>query len=116
VQLADSYARIDDGEVWLMSLHISPYSHISVFDAPGADRKRKLLLHRSQIDRLKLRLDQEHLSLIPLSLYFKDGRAKVELGVGRGRKQYDKRQAIAKRDFDREAQRAMSRGASGKDG
>ncbi len=115
VQLADAYARVDGGEVWLHSLHIAPYSHLGSFEAPAADRTRKLLLHRSQIDRLRARLDQERLSLVPLALYFKDGRAKIELGIGRGRKQYDKRQAIAERDATREAQRAMSRRASGKD-
>ena len=67
-------------------------------------------LHAHEIDEIKQRVDQEHLTLVPLSLYFKDGRAKLELGLGRGRKHYDKRQMIAKRDSDRDAQRAMAAG------
>lgn len=107
VQLADSYARLRDGEVWLHGLHIAPYSHAGV-DVPQADRTRKLLLHRAEIDRLRARLDQERLALVPLRLYFKAGKAKLELGVGRGRRAADKRQAIAKRDADLEARRAMA--------
>ena len=72
-------------------------------------RERKLLLHREEIDRIKARVDQDRLALVPLSLYFKDGRAKLELGIGKGRRTYDKRQAIAKRDADREAARAIAR-------
>ena len=108
VQLAESFARIDGGEIWLVGLHISAYSHSGQSDGHLVDRQRKLLLHRGEIDKIRSRLDQEHLTLVPLSLYFKDGRAKVELGVGRGRRQYDKRQVIAKRDADRDAARAMS--------
>jgi SsrA-binding protein len=114
VQLAESYARIDDGEVWLMGLHISPYSHSGQADGHLADRTRKLLLHRGEIERIKSRLDQERLTLVPLSLYFKDGRAKLELGLGRGRRQYDKRQVIAKRDADLDAARAMSAARKGR--
>lgn len=110
VQLADSYARIDDNEIWLHGLHVAPYSHSGQADTHEPERARKLLLHRGEIDRIRPRLDQERLTLVPLSLYFKDGRAKLELGLGRGRKQYDKRQAIAKRDADREAARALARG------
>ena len=108
VQLAESYARIDDGEVWLLGLHISPYSHSGASDGHLADRTRKLLLHRGEIQRIRSRLDLERLTLVPLSLYFKDGRAKLELGLGRGRRQFDKRQLIAKRDADLDAARAMS--------
>ena len=111
VQLAESFARIDDGEIWLVGLHIAPYSHSGAGRRPLTDRQRKLLLHRDEIDKIKVAVDQERLTLIPLSLYFKDGRAKVELGIGRGRRQYDKRQVIAKRDADLEAARAMSNGA-----
>jgi SsrA-binding protein len=114
VQLAESYARIDDGEIWLMGLHISPYSHSGQADGHLADRTRKLLLHRGEIERIRSRLDQERLTLVPLSLYFKDGRAKLELGLGRGRRQYDKRQVIAKRDADLDAARAMSAARRGR--
>lgn len=109
VQLAESYARIDGGEAWLVGLHITPYSHAAGFSQPEPDRRRKLLLKRDEIDRLRARLDQDRLTLVPLSLYFKDGRAKLEVGLGRGRTKGDKRQAIAKRDAEREAHRAMSR-------
>jgi SsrA-binding protein len=108
VQLADGFARIANGEAWLHSVHISPWLSSGVYGRPDPDRVRKLLLHKSEILRLGSRLDQEpSLTLIPLSIYFTGGRAKVELAVARGRKQHDKRQAIASRDADREAQRAM---------
>lgn len=109
VQLADSYGRYDKGELWLHGLHIAQYSHSGGFGVHEFDRRRKLLAHRNEIDRWGARVDQEHLSLVPLSLYFKDGRAKLELGLGRGRKQADKRQAIAKRDADMEARKALAR-------
>jgi SsrA-binding protein len=108
VQLADGFARISGGEAWLHAVHISPWLSAGVYGRPEPDRVRKLLLHKSEILRLGSRLDQEpSLTLIPLSIYFKDGRAKVELGLARGRRQHDKRQVIAQRDADREAQRAM---------
>ena len=109
VQLSDAYARIIDHEAWIIGLHISPYSHASAMFSHQTDRQRKLLLHRAEIDRLKARVDQERLTLVPLTLYFKDGRAKLEVGLGRGRTSVDKRQVIAKRDADMEAKRAMSR-------
>ncbi len=108
VQLAESFARIDNGEIWLVGLQIAAYSHSGQADGHQFDRQRKLLLHRGEIDRIRAKLDQERLTLVPLSLYFKDGRAKVELGIGRGRREYDKRQVIAKREADRDAARAMS--------
>ena len=73
----------------------------------------KLLLHRSELDRLRQLVDEQHLALVPLSLYFKDGRAKVELALARGRKTYDKRQALAERDAEREARRAIARARTG---
>jgi SsrA-binding protein len=108
VQLADAYARIEGGEAWLVSMHIAPYSHAHAHSGHDPDRRRKLLLHRGEILRLQARVDQERLTLVPLSLYFKDGRVKVELAVGRGRRTYDKRQAIAQRDADLEARRALA--------
>jgi len=113
VQLREAFARVTGGELWLMGMHISPYSHSGGFDHPDAERRRKLLAHKGEIERLGSRLDQEHLSLIPLSLYWSDGRAKVELALARGRKSYDKRQAIAQRDADMEARKAMARGRRG---
>ena len=108
VQIADAYARIIDGEAWLIGLHIAPYSHAGPAFAHDPERQRKLLLHRAEIDRLRARVDQERLTLVPLSLYFKDGRAKVEVGIGRGRTGIDKRQVIAQRDAALEARRAMA--------
>jgi SsrA-binding protein len=109
VQLADSYARVRGGELYLYGLHIAQYSHSGGFDSHRLDRERKLLAHRSEIDRLAARADQEHLALVPLSLYFRDGRAKLELALARGRRSHDKRQAIAERDAELEARRAMAR-------
>lgn len=108
VQMADAYARVEDGELWLHGVHISPYVHSAAHSGHDPDRRRKLLLHRDQIGRIGARVAQDRLALVPLSLYFKDGRAKVELAVARGRRRYDKRQAIAKRDADREAAKAMA--------
>ena len=108
VTLSDAYARIVAGELWLIGLHISPYSHAAPHTGHITDRDRKLLVHRRELDLLRSRLEQEHLTLVPLSLYFKEGRAKLEIGVGKGRKTHDKRQVIAKRDADLEARRAMA--------
>jgi SsrA-binding protein len=103
--LKDSYARVDRGEAFLMNAHISPYAAASQF-GHEPERDRKLLLHRAEIDKLVGRVQERGLTVIPLRLYFKAGRAKVLLGVGRGRKAYDKREAIKKREMDREADRA----------
>jgi SsrA-binding protein len=115
VQISDAYARIIDNEAWVVGLHIAPYSHAGVQGALDPDRDRKLLLGRHEIDLIRARLDQERLTLVPLALYFKDGRAKLEVGLGRGRREIDKRQVIAQREADREARRAMVRGAKGTD-
>jgi SsrA-binding protein len=106
-QLTDSYARISDGEAWLFGTHIPPWQFASGFGAHDPDRRRKLLLHRGQIDELLGKTQQQPLTLIPLSLYFRDGRAKVELALARGRRLHDKRRAIAERDAQREAARAV---------
>jgi SsrA-binding protein len=105
--LQDAYARVDRGEVWLLGAHVAPYEYSSGFGRVDPDRPRKLLLHRKQIDELQGRVAQQSLTLVPLSVYFKDGIAKVELAVARGRKTYDKRHAIAERDATREAARVM---------
>ncbi len=106
IQLRDSYARVQGGEVWLHGVHVAPYEYATGFGAVDSDRSRKLLLHRRQIHDLTVRTAQESLTLVPLSVYFKEGRAKVDLAVARGRKSYDKRHAIAARDADMEARRA----------
>jgi SsrA-binding protein len=104
--LADAYADVERGEVWLRKLHISPYEQANRENADPT-RPRKLLMHRSEIARLSGRVVERGLTLIPLALYWKEGRAKVELGLARGRRSYDKRQAIRKREDDREARRAV---------
>ncbi|HEY5663886.1 MAG TPA: SsrA-binding protein SmpB [Ilumatobacter sp.] len=109
VQITDGYVRIRDGEAWLDGMHVAPYGFAIGFGAHDPDRSRKLLLHRDEIARLKARVDQERVSIVPLSLYFRDGRVKVELGVGKGRTRGDKRQAIAERDARLEAEREMGR-------
>jgi len=107
VQFADANGWIRNGEVWLLGLHIAPYSHAAGVNGHDPDRERKLLLKRDEIIRLKSKVDQDRLALIPVALYFKDGRVKVELGLARGRKRYDKRQLLSQRDADLEARRAM---------
>ena len=106
--LRDAYARIDGGEVFLHGMHVSPYFYSQ--DALDPVRPRKLLLHHKQIVELERATAEKGVTLVPLRLYFKDGRAKLELAVARGKRQYDKRQAIAERDAKREAERAL-RGA-----
>jgi SsrA-binding protein len=113
VSLADAYARVEEGEAWLLGVHIPPYEHAAGFGAHDPDRRRKLLLHRTEIDELMGRTQQQALTLVPLSIYFKEGRAKVELALARGRRLYDKRHAIATRDAEREAAREAAH-ASGK--
>jgi SsrA-binding protein len=104
--LKDSYAGLKDGEVWLFGVHISPYSHGNIFNH-SPERDRKLLLHRREIRRLIGKTKETGLTLVPLRMYFKHGKAKVELGLARGKKQYDKREAIAKRDVERDVKREM---------
>ena len=108
VQLAESHGRVVGNEVWLFGLLIAAYSHSGVADGHPLTRDRKLLLNRKEIDRIVARLQQERLTLVPLAIYFKDGRAKLELGVGRGRKNYDKRQVVAARDAARDVDRSMA--------
>jgi SsrA-binding protein len=113
VQLRDTYARVDRGELWIHGLHIAPYSHAGAAMGHAPERPRKLLAHRAEIEEWSARVDQEHLTIVPLSLYFKDGRAKLEVALGRGRKRHDKRHAIAERDAAMEARRAIGRAAKG---
>jgi SsrA-binding protein len=113
VQLADAYARIRDGEVWLEGVHIAPYAFARGVGAHEPDRARKLLLRGDEIARLSARVAQDRLTLVPLAIYFKDGRAKVELALARGRRHEDRRAAMAERDAKREAERAMGRQRKG---
>jgi SsrA-binding protein len=109
VQLGDAYVRIEGGEAWLVSLHIAAYEHAQDHTGHEPERRRKLLLHRAEIDRLRALVDEQRLTLVPLSIYFKDGKAKVEVALARGRKTYDKRELLAKRDAEREAARDVAR-------
>lgn len=106
VNLKDSYAMIEGGEVLLSGMHISPYEQGNIFNKDPL-RDRKLLLHKSEINRLIGVTQQKGLSLVPLELYFKKGKVKVELGVAKGKKLYDKRDDIAERDAKREIDRKM---------
>ena len=108
-QIAEAYCRIHDGEIWLNSCHISRYDHASAAFAHEPDRPKKLLLHKKEIFKLQSQIDQKGLSLIPLTLYFKNGRAKVELGLARRKNLVDKRRTIAQREADREAARAIAK-------
>ncbi len=106
IVIKDAYAEIRDGEVWLESMHIAPY----VFARDGGhdpERRRKLLMHRREIDRLIGRINEEGLTLVPLKVYFRNGRAKIEIALVRGRRNYDKRQAIRAREQGREMDRAI---------
>lgn len=106
-QLTDCFALIRNNEVWLNNLHIAPYSHGNIAN-PDPDRKRKLLLHRKQIRELIQKTQEKGLALVPLKMYFdQNSRVKLELAVGRGKKLYDKRAAMAERDSKREIERAM---------
>ena len=106
VNLKDSFARVDRGEVFLMNAHISPYAAANRF-GHEPERTRKLLLRREEIDKLAGKVNERGLTLVALRIYFKRGRAKIELGLARGRRAYDKREAIKKREMEREADRAM---------
>src|SRR5918911_4391501 len=108
VTLAQAYADVRDGEVWLVGAHIDEYAQGNVANHEP-DRDRKLLLHRREIDSLVGQVQQKGLTIVPTRLYFKDGRAKLELAVARGKEQRDKRRDIAKREAQREMERALRR-------
>jgi SsrA-binding protein len=110
--LVDAYATVDDGEVWLRNLHIPEYHH-GTWTNHDPRRSRKLLLHRRQIDALIGKIRDGNLALIPLKLYFSEGKVKVELALGRGKQAHDKRQDMARRDAQREVQRALGQRAKG---
>jgi SsrA-binding protein len=113
VNLRDGFAIIRGGEVWLLNVHIAPYAGGNRQNHEPR-RERKLLLHRREINRLAGRVQEKGWTLVPLRLYLKDNKAKIELGLVRGKRQYDKRESIAQRDFEREIQREIkSRGYKG---
>ena len=104
--LARAYADVRDGEIWLVGAHIAEYAQGNMQNH-DPDRERKLLLHRREISSLTGKVKERGLTLVPTRLYFKDGRAKVELALARGKEQHDKRRDIAKRDADRQIERAL---------
>jgi SsrA-binding protein len=106
--LSDAYARFVGDELYLVGAHVSPYGPASLF-GHEPKRDRKLLMRRRELDRLAGKVNEKGLTLVPLRLYWKEGRAKVEIGLARGKKQYDKRQAIKDRDERREMDRARRR-------
>jgi SsrA-binding protein len=110
--LVDAYATVDDGEVWLRNLHIPEYHH-GTWTNHEPRRTRKLLLHRRQIDALIGKIRDGNLALIPLKLYFSEGKVKVEIALARGKRAHDKRQDMARRDAQREVVRELSRRAKG---
>jgi SsrA-binding protein len=111
--LVDAFAQITDGEAWVHNIHIPEYTQ-GTWTNHAPRRKRKLLLHHAEIDKLVGKTKESGLTLVPLSLYFVDGRAKLELALGRGRKAYDKRQALAERDASREMAREIGRHLKGR--
>ncbi len=110
--LVDGFATVSDDEVWLRNVHIAEYAE-GTWTNHAPRRPRKLLLHRAEIYKLMQKLREGGLALVPLSMYFSDGKVKVELALGRGKKEYDKRQTLAKRDADREIAKFAGRRAKG---
>ncbi len=106
VNLRDSYARLENGEVWLMNLHISPYSHTG-YAHHDERRQRKLLLHRHEIEKLSGRVVERGLTLVPLRMYLNKGRVKVALALVKGKQAHDKRETIRRREVDRETRAAV---------
>jgi SsrA-binding protein len=115
VQFADANVWIDGNEAWLLGVRIQGWDTAQGVFGHDPDRRKKLLLHAAEIRRLAARVAQDRLALVPLSLYFKDGRVKVEIALGRGRRRADKRQVLATRDAEREMERQVARSLSGKD-
>ncbi|RLD16332.1 SsrA-binding protein [candidate division KSB1 bacterium] len=104
VNLQDAYARFRKGELWIIGMHISPYRQ-AAFESPDPRRDRKLLLHKRELKRLQRYVEEKGITLVPLKVYFKRHLVKIELGVAKGKKQYDKRASIAERDQKREMDR-----------
>jgi SsrA-binding protein len=110
--LVDGFAEVDRGEVWLLGVHIPEYAQ-GTWTNHAARRRRKLLLNRSEITRIERKIGDKGYTLVPLSLYFKNGRAKVEIGLAKGKKEYDKRHALAERQANREKVEAVQRRLKG---
>ncbi|MBI5739216.1 MAG: SsrA-binding protein SmpB [Nitrospirae bacterium] len=106
--LKDSYAIVKNNEMFLLNCHISPYSHGNIFNHDPL-RTRKLLLHRKEINKLFEHMTQKGFTLVPLKIYFKDGKAKVQIGLAKGKRQYEKREAVKEKDARREIERHLKR-------
>lgn len=107
VSLPDGYVEWREGELWLLNVHISPYEQAGIYGRVDPMRPRKLLMHRKQIRELRARMRERGYTIVPTMVYLKDGKAKVEVALAKGKRQYDKREAIAKRDSEREVRQAM---------
>ncbi len=109
IQLREAYVRIDRGEAWLVGAHISPYEYArGTFEGHSPTRSRKLLMHRREIDQLAGKVAEKSLTVVPLAVYLLGGRAKLEIGLARGRALYDKRRELARKDAEREMARAIA--------
>jgi len=106
VNLKESFCRIKDGEVFINNMHVSPYEHGGL-ENPEPTRMRKLLLHKTEIAKLSRKVDEKGLSLVPTKIYFKEGRAKLEIGLARGKKLHDKRETLKRKEADREMAKAI---------
>jgi len=106
VSLRESFAHFENNELYIMNMHISPYTFGNIFNVDPR-RKRKLLMHRREINRLRGQVEEKGLTLVPLRIYFKKGHAKIELAVAKGKRLYDKRQALAEKDAQREVEREL---------
>ena len=109
VQIADAFVQLSGNEAWLHNLHISPYSHSQAYSGHDPVRVRKLLLHRREIEKIRRKLQGERLALVPTKVYFKDGKAKIEFSLGKGKTKGDQRQDMAKRDAARDVRNEMGR-------
>lgn len=107
VNLRDAYARIENGELWLVGMHISPYEQAGVYFQHEPSRPRKLLVHRSQLAYLRRRVEASGYTLVPVRLALRKGRAKVDIGIAKGKTLYDKRESLAKRDAQRDLEQAL---------
>lgn len=107
INIGDGFVQEKEGELWLLNTHIAPYKEASMFGHTDPRRPRKLLLHRREINRIITRIRQNGMTAIPLQVYLERGRAKVEIGVAQGKKRYDKRADLAKRDANRQIERAL---------
>jgi len=107
VNLTDAYARVEKGELWLHGMHLAPYASAAKWEPIPPRRPRRLLAHRAQIRRLEQRVKERGYTLVPLRVYFRDGKGKIALGVCKGRKTYDKRDALRERDEQRNLERSL---------